>query len=112
MRSACYRRTNDITDAIDKCLAFSCQFYSCQCISRFSRLGNGDHYIFLADDGVAVPEFGCVLYFYWYTCQVFYQVFAYQGAVPGCAAGSYNKAFCVVYPVDVFTQPTELYPAL
>ena len=57
MRSPRNRRTNRITDAIDKCPTTPRQFHSCQCIRRLATLRNRNHHILTVYHRITVTEF-------------------------------------------------------
>ena len=91
IRSPGNRRTDYITDAVDKCPFRFRQLYRSQGIGRFSRLGYGDHDISRMDHRIPVTKFRRIFHFNRDTAQIFDQMFADQSSMPGSTTGNnYN----------------------
>ena len=85
------RRTDYITDAVDKCPFRFRQLYRSQGIGCFSRLGYGDHDISRMDHRIPVTKFRGIFHFDRDTAQIFDQMFADQSSMPGSTTGNnYN----------------------
>ena len=93
MRSPRNRRTNRITDAIDKCPTAPRQFHSCQCIRRLATLRNRNHHILTVYHRITVTEFRSILHFHRNAAKTFYQMFSDKRRMPGSTARHDDETF-------------------
>ena len=95
VRGAGDGRADDVTNAIDKGACAPGNVNGRQGVGCLARLGNGNHHIVLADNGVAVAELGGILHLYRNAAQVFYEMLADERSVPGGTARYKNDAACL-----------------
>ena len=92
----CNGRANYVYNSKDDGSVLFCCFNGNKCISSFSTLAYCYDDIAFVDDGISVPEFGCVFNFYRDTAKFFNDIFGKQSCVPTCAAGDHDD------PVGIF----------